>query len=103
MTRIAALTFALLSGLPFLGNCQSAYPSLLWEISGNGLIKPSWLFGSMHISNQEGFHLSDSFYMAIGSSDVVALEVDPNEWQPDMFRLEKAQRAQHSYAYAATD
>jgi uncharacterized protein YbaP (TraB family) len=103
MTRIGALTFTLLWWLPFSGKSQSAYPSILWEISGNGLRKPSYLFGSMHISNKEVFHLSDSFYMAIKGCDVVALEVDPNEWQPDMFRLEEAQRAQHSYAYAATD
>ncbi len=103
MTRIVALTFTLLLRLPFTGHGQSAYPSLLWEISGNGLHRPSYLFGSMHISNKEVFHLSDSFYMAIKSCDVVALEVDPNEWQPDMFRLEEAQRVQHFYGYAATD
>jgi uncharacterized protein YbaP (TraB family) len=103
MTKIAALTFTLLMWLPESGRSQSAYPSILWEISGNGLSKPSYLFGSMHISNKEVFHLSDSFYMAIKRCDVVALEVDPNEWQPDMFRLEGAQRAQHSYAYAVTD
>jgi uncharacterized protein YbaP (TraB family) len=103
MTRIVALAFTLLLGLPFPGHSQSAYPSILWEISGNGLNRPSYLFGSMHISNKEVFHLSDSFYMAIKSCDVVALEVDPNEWQPDMFRLEEAQRVQHFYGYAATD
>ncbi|HET6253745.1 MAG TPA: TraB/GumN family protein [Puia sp.] len=103
MSRLYALTFTLLSGLPFFGHSQSAYPSILWEISGNGLQKPSYLFGSMHISNKEVFHLSDSFYMAIRSVDVVALEVDPDEWQPDMFRLEEAQRVQHFYGYAATD
>ena len=103
MSKIFTLTFTLLLGLAFPGHSQSAYPSILWEISGNGLQKPSYLFGSMHISNKEVFHLSDSFYMAIKSCDVVALEVDPNEWQPDMFRLEEAQRVQHFYGYAATD
>jgi uncharacterized protein YbaP (TraB family) len=102
MSRIVALAFTLI-GLTFPGHSQSAYPSILWEISGNGLLKPSYLFGSMHISNKEVFHLSDSFYMAIKSCDVVALEVDPDEWQPDMFRLEEAQRVQHLYGYAATD
>ncbi len=27
----------------------------------------------------------------------------PNEWQPDMFRLEEAQRRQHFYSYAGAD
>src|SRR5579863_1902046 len=102
-TRLIMTALVLLLSLPFSGHAQSAYPSLLWEISGNGLQKPSYLFGSMHISNKEVFHLSDSFYMAIKSCDVVALEVDPNEWQPDMFRLQEAQQKQHFYSYAATD
>ena len=93
----------LLSWLASTGQGQSTYPSILWEISGNGLQKPSYLFGSMHISNKEVFHLSDSFYMAIKSCDVVALEVDPNEWQPDMFRLEEAQQVVRSYGYSAAD
>jgi uncharacterized protein YbaP (TraB family) len=104
MKRLApAIILNLLWCLPFLAHSQSAYPSILWEISGNGLQKPSYLFGSMHISNKEVFHLSDSFYLAIKGCDVVALEVDPNEWQPDMFRLQDARQAQHAYSYAAGD
>jgi uncharacterized protein YbaP (TraB family) len=103
MERFAAFALSLLFCLPLRAQGQSTYPSILWEISGNGMRKPSYLFGSMHISNKEVFHLSDSFYMAIRSCDVVALEVDPNEWQPDMFRLEEAQRNQHFYSYAAAD
>jgi len=53
------------------------YPTLLWEITGNGLIKPSYLFGTMHVSSKLVFHLSDSFYLGIKNSDVVALELDP--------------------------
>lgn len=98
---MTALVLLLL--LPFSGHTQSAYPSLLWEISGNGLQKPSYLFGSMHISNKEVFHLSDSFYRAIRSCDVVALEVDPNEWEPDMFRLQEAGQAQAIYSFGNTD
>src|SRR5580698_1571847 len=103
MERFAGFALSLLFWLPFTGQSQSTYPSILWEISGNGLQKPSYLFGSMHISNKEVFHLSDSFYMAIKSCDVVALEVDPNEWQPDMFRLEEAQQVVRLYSYSATD
>ena len=58
-------------------NSIRKYPSLLWEISGNGLKKPSYLFGTMHVSDKLAFHLGDSFYNAIKSSDVVALETNP--------------------------
>lgn len=66
---------------------ERKYPSLLWEISGNGLKKPSYLFGTMHVSSKMVFNLSDSFYLAIKSSDVVALETNPESWQEDMFNF----------------
>jgi uncharacterized protein YbaP (TraB family) len=102
-TRLIMTALVPLLSLPFSGHAQSAYPSLLWEISGNGLQKPSYLFGSMHISNKEVFHLSDSFYRAIRSCDIVALEVDPKEWEPDMFRLKEAGQAHAIYSYGNTD
>ncbi|MDB5190656.1 MAG: lipoprotein, partial [Segetibacter sp.] len=67
------------------------YPSLFWEITGNGLKKPSYLFGTMHVSSKMVFHLSDSFYHALRSTDAVALELNPQVWQDQMFRMQKAQ------------
>lgn len=66
-----------------------SYKSLLWEISGNGLTKPSYLFGTMHISNKMVFHLSDSFYMGIRNTDVVAIELNPEQWQSEIPRITK--------------
>jgi uncharacterized protein YbaP (TraB family) len=66
------------------------YPSLFWEISGNGLSKPSYLFGTMHVSNKMVFHLSDSFYLGIRSADVVALETDMGSWQEDFSKYDLA-------------
>ena len=60
------------------------YTSLFWEITGNGLKKPSYLFGTMHVSSKIAFNLSDSFYMAIKNAEVVALETNPETWQEDM-------------------
>lgn len=82
---------------------NSTYPSLLWEITGNGLSKPSFLFGTMHVSNKMVFHLSDSFYNAIASCDVVSLELDPRQWQSEMFRIQKAQSAMLGYSRGAGD
>ena len=67
------------------------YPSLFWEITGNGLKKPSYLFGTMHVSNKIAFHLSDSFYNAIQNTDMVALELNPEFWQKDMVKMSAAQ------------
>lgn len=60
------------------------YPSLFWEITGNGLKKPSYLFGTMHVSNKMAFFLSDSFYIAIRRAEVVALENNPELWQQEI-------------------
>src|ERR1700733_447096 len=67
------------------------YPTLLWEITGNELKKPSYLFGTMHVSSKLVFHLSDSFYLGIKNSDVVALELDPQLWQDQLFRYQNMQ------------
>ncbi len=75
-----------------------AYPSLLWEISGNGLSQSSYLFGTMHVSNKLVFHLSDSFYNALASCSTVSLEIDPKLWQAEMFRLQRSQLAMSNYA-----
>jgi uncharacterized protein YbaP (TraB family) len=66
------------------------YPSLLWEISGKGLSKPSYLFGTMHVSSKMVFHLSDSFYLGIKNADVVALETDMGQWQDNFSRYDVA-------------
>src|SRR5690606_26319662 len=65
-------------------SANGEYPSLLWEITGKGLEKPSYLFGTMHVSNKLAFQLSDSFYLGIRNADVVALETNPESWQEDM-------------------
>ncbi|MBO9681223.1 MAG: TraB/GumN family protein [Flavisolibacter sp.] len=64
------------------------YPSLLWEITGKGLNKPSYLFGTMHVSSKMVFNLSDSFYLGIKNADVVALETDMGTWQDDFSRYD---------------
>ena len=64
------------------------YPSLLWEIKGKGMNKPSYLFGTMHVSSKMVFHLSDSFYLGIRNAEVVALETDMGTWQDDFSRYD---------------
>lgn len=73
------------------------YQSLLWEITGNGLKKPSYLFGTMHVSRKMAFHLSDSFYYAIKNADAVALELNPDVWQGQMARMDKLKMDYSNY------
>ncbi len=50
--------------------------SLLWKISGNGLSRPSYLFGTIHMLCKDDAALSDSMKSIIARSDEVYFEVD---------------------------
>lgn len=50
--------------------------TLLWEVSGNGLEKPSYLFGTMHMLCKEDAFLGDNLVKAIKESDKVYFELD---------------------------
>lgn len=59
---------------------QRTYPkSLLWRITGNGLKHPSYLFGTIHLTDKRLFRLGDSVYNAIEKTDGLAIEVNPDE------------------------
>ncbi|WP_452602818.1 TraB/GumN family protein [Pontimicrobium sp. MEBiC06410] len=59
---------------------QEKQKSLLWEISGNGLEKPSYIYGTMHVSKKVAFRLDDVFFEALENSESIALESDPSTW-----------------------
>ena len=50
--------------------------SLLWQISGNGLTKPSYIYGTIHMICKDDASLGDSLISAIQRSDRVYFEVD---------------------------
>jgi len=50
--------------------------TLLWQISGNGLQKPSYLFGTIHLVCKEDALLSDSLLSTIQNVEQVYFEVD---------------------------
>ena len=50
--------------------------TLLWQITGNGLPRPSYFFGTIHMICSDDALLSDSLKTAIVNSDAVYFEVD---------------------------
>ncbi|HMU47417.1 MAG TPA: TraB/GumN family protein [Chitinophagaceae bacterium] len=50
--------------------------TLLWKINGNGLEKPSWLFGTIHMICSDDAVLSPSMRKVIKECDEVYFEVD---------------------------
>ena len=79
--KIAVILLILLSALSF----AQEENSLLWKISGKGLKKDSYLYGTMHVSQKIAFHLDDIFYESLLKSDFVGLETDPSTWLEHMF------------------
>jgi uncharacterized protein YbaP (TraB family) len=53
-----------------------AAKSLLWEISGNGIKQPSYLFGTMHIVCKDDALLSKAMEKIIANSSAIYLELD---------------------------
>ena len=70
---------------------QSKYPSILWEIKKTKTSKPSYLFGTYHISSKGVFKLGDSIFYALKNVDIVAKEVNVNTWQKEEDAVEKMQ------------
>lgn len=53
--------------------------TLLWEITGNGLQRPSYLFGTFHLMCKDDIHLSESLRKAIKATDEMYLEMDMDD------------------------
>lgn len=86
--------FLALFFIPFIAQSQEkteekpVYNSLLWEITGNDMSSPSYLYGTMHVSQKVAFHLGAPFYQAIESCDMVALELNPETWMKDLAKTD---------------
>lgn len=87
-----ALLFPLLASM-FTGISQSNNVSntpvntLLWKITGNGLKKPSYLFGTMHILCADDAKLNDSLKSVIKNCDEVYFEIDLSDMKGMMNSL----------------
>jgi uncharacterized protein YbaP (TraB family) len=53
--------------------------SLLWEVSGNGLPKPSYVFGTFHLLCPRDFKLSDTLKGTLAATEQTYLEIDMDD------------------------
>lgn len=51
----------------------------MWKISGNGLKKPSYLLGTIHLIPKDKFRFSDATYDALAEAKRVTFEIDMKE------------------------
>lgn len=61
----------------FAGNAQKLDNGLLWKISGNGLAKPSYLYGTMHITCDAT--LDKNILAALDNTSQLYLELDMDD------------------------
>lgn len=85
MKMMKRLLFYSLSTILFTG-CKAQQNSafvtqknnntLLWKVSGNGLKKPSFLFGTFHLLCKDDIHFSDQLKKAMKESDEIYMELN---------------------------
>ncbi|UYQ91090.1 TraB/GumN family protein [Chitinophaga horti] len=69
----------LLLGLVGITQASHAQNSLLWKISGKGMTKPSYVFGTMHMICPDDYFMSESVKKAFKSADTVYMEMDMDD------------------------
>jgi uncharacterized protein YbaP (TraB family) len=90
-TLLVIILFVFTSSISY---SQQTWPkTLLWRISGNGLSKPSYLYGTMHLQDKRLFNFGDSLYQSMEAVDGFAVEVDFKEYIDSAFS-KGIQRAQ---------
>jgi uncharacterized protein YbaP (TraB family) len=52
--------------------------SLLWKITGNNLLSPSYIYGTIHIKDKRVFEWQDTVYARLGECSTYAGELDLN-------------------------
>lgn len=77
MNRFGVVLLMSLLSVTGIGHAQGdSERTLLWKISGNGLDKPSFLFGTIHMLCKDDAVLSNNLKEAIRNADDVYFEVD---------------------------
>lgn len=77
MNRLAFLLLLCLQG--FFGHIHAQDHALLWKISGNGLVKPSYLFGTIHQICTEDYFWTDTMQKYFHRSEQLCLELDMDD------------------------
>ncbi|HMU45465.1 MAG TPA: TraB/GumN family protein [Chitinophagaceae bacterium] len=76
MKKAVLLLVCFVAGYFSFGQDSKSANTLLWRISGKQLTKPSYLYGTMHLTDKRVFQLGDSVYKALEQSEGFAAELD---------------------------
>lgn len=79
---LLALSLLIINSLQL--QAQAIEKSLLWEISGKGIQKPSYLYGTFHVMCESDFFIRENLKAAMKKADQITFEVnmsDPGHMQ----------------------
>lgn len=79
---LLALLLVLTQLMPALANGGKEENALLWKITGKGLQKPSYLYGTIHAVCPDKMVISETLQKALGQTEQLSLELDMDD--PDM-------------------
>lgn len=69
--------------------------SLLWKISGNGLTKPSYVFGTIHMICEPDYFFTDNFENALKNSEALVTEINFGNME-EMMLMQNAMQSDKS-------
>ena len=73
------LIIGLLTAGALFGTVQAQDKALLYEVSGNGLRQPSYLYGTFHLVCPTDLAITDAIHKAMDSTQQVYLELDMDD------------------------
>lgn len=79
LTTSFMLTSLLLVGLSPTTQAQNKENALLYEVTGPGLTKPSYLYGTFHLICPADLQITDAIKKAIGNAQQIYLELDMDD------------------------
>ena len=87
MKKLSILILIIIIGLGT--KAQNNEKSLLWEVSGNGLEKPSYIFGTIHLIPEKDYFFTETMKEKLISCETLALEIDINMSLKEQINLAK--------------
>ncbi len=73
----------------FLLTAFSSKAQLLWEVSGNGLTRPSYLYGTIHLVKKKDFKVSPEINEKLSASEQLIMEMDLDFGMSEMLEMAK--------------
>jgi uncharacterized protein YbaP (TraB family) len=78
-STVVAIAFIFSASIQAQDKSPKLENSLLWEVSGNGLSKPSYLYGTIHMICAADYFLSEKTKKAFDASEKLVIEINFND------------------------